>query len=114
MNENSVIASLLHLAGSENFIVEAYRLTEAWASDPDGVNAIEPIPRFIKTNTAIDLGAPGPLVHFVERYDKKGYEERFLQSIDRKPVAHTLKILNRIINGTCLAASSYRCDEKGS
>jgi hypothetical protein len=100
MNTNAVTESLSRIAASENFVAEAYKLTQLWESDPEGANAIDPILKFIEMNTTIDLGAPGPLVHFVERFYRSGYEEKLLQSLTRKPVVHTVNMLNRIINGT--------------
>ena len=47
-----------------------------------------------------DFGSPGPIVHFVERFYKKGYEEELLLSLKRMPTLHTVWMLNRIINGT--------------
>jgi len=38
-------------------------------------------------------------VHFVERFFGKGYEERLLASVARKPTLHTTWMLNRVING---------------
>ena len=46
-----------------------------------------------------DFGSPGPIVHFVETFYKKGYEEELVNSIKRKPTLHTIWMLNRIING---------------
>ena len=47
-----------------------------------------------------DFGRPGPIVHFVERFYKKGYEEELLLSLKRMPTLHTVWMLNRLINGT--------------
>lgn len=38
-------------------------------------------------------------MHFVERFFGKGYEEELIASIQRLPTAHTLWMLNRLING---------------
>ena len=47
-----------------------------------------------------DFGSPGPIVHFVERFYKKGYEEELLLSLKRMPTLHTVWMLNRLVNGT--------------
>ena len=47
-----------------------------------------------------DPEVPGAIVHFVERFYKKGYEELLVESIKRKPTMHTVWMLNRIINGS--------------
>lgn len=36
---------------------------------------VEPILEIISTNPSVDFGMPGDLVHFVEKFYKKGYEE---------------------------------------
>jgi hypothetical protein len=43
---------------------------------------------------------PGALVHFVEEFYQKGYQERLIKSISRKPTMLTVWMLNRVINGT--------------
>ncbi len=46
-----------------------------------------------------DYGSPGPLVHFMEDFHKRGYEDELLRSLDRQPIPHTVWMLNRLING---------------
>ena len=41
---------------------------------------------------------PGPIVHFMESYYKKGYEDELLKSVKRKPTQHTVWMLNRVLN----------------
>jgi hypothetical protein len=38
-------------------------------------------------------------VHFIEKFYRKGYEEKLLESISRRPTFHTVWMLNRLING---------------
>lgn len=45
---------------------------------------------------------PGPLVHFVEKYYKHGYEQLLLESVNARPTIHTLRMLNRIIYDSSL------------
>jgi len=44
-------------------------------------------------------------VHFVERFYQKGYEAKLLESIERRPTAHTVWMLNRLINGAKSAST---------
>jgi hypothetical protein len=60
---------------------------------------VEPLLKLLEKYPDADFGAPGPVVHFVERFFKKGYEALLVASLKRKPTAHTLWMLNRIING---------------
>ena len=66
--------------------------------EEDRMLYIEWILHFMEENPKIDYGMPGPLVHFMEKKYKKGYEKLLLESIKRKPTEHTVWMLNRILN----------------
>lgn len=66
--------------------------------EEDSMLYIEWILHFMEENPKIDYGMPGPLVHFMEKKYKKGYEKLLLKSIKRKPTEHTVWMLNRILN----------------
>ena len=66
--------------------------------EEDSMLYIEWILHFMEENHKIDYGMPGPLVHFMEKKYKKGYEKLLLESIKRKPTEHTVWMLNRILN----------------
>ena len=59
---------------------------------------IKPMITLMEENPNIDFGNPGPMVHFMETYYKKGYEELLLASVNRNPTMHTVWMINRIIN----------------
>ena len=61
-------------------------------------NYIESILLLMEEKPNLDFGAPGPLVHFMEKYYKNGYEERLINSVKRKPTPQTVWMINRIIN----------------
>lgn len=44
---------------------------------------VEPILEIISTNPSVDFGMPGDLVHFVEKFYKKGYEELLIDSVKK-------------------------------
>lgn len=46
----------------------------------------------------ISSGTPGALVHYVESFYKKGYEELLEKSVRNAPTVHTVWMLNRLIN----------------
>ena len=71
-----------------------HELDEAGA----GVWAIDSVLRFMEENPESEFGIPGPLVHFVERFIGAGYEQELLASLVRRPVDHTVWMLNRLIN----------------
>lgn len=59
---------------------------------------IDPILRLMETNPNLDFGTPGPIVHFLESYYKRGYEDALLESVMRSPTCHTVWMINRIMN----------------
>jgi hypothetical protein len=78
----------------------AYRLTDELSGLSDGLDAVDPILRLMEENPSFDFGCPGPLVHFVETFYQRGYEDRLCASIRRRPTPHTVWMLNRLINGS--------------
>lgn len=95
----TMFAELSSRVGQDDFIDAAYDLTERLA-ETDTSEAIEPILKLMETHPEADFGNPGPIVHFVERYHRRGYEQKLLESIGRRPTRHTLWMLNRLINGS--------------
>ena len=65
-----------------------------------GIEAVKPLLQLMERHPLVDFGVPGAIVHFVERFYKKGYEELLVESIKRKPTMHTVWMLKRIINGS--------------
>lgn len=63
-----------------------------------GINAVEPLIKLMERHPLADFGVPGAIVHFVEKYYNKGYEDILYQSIKRSPSMHTVWMLNRICN----------------
>ncbi len=65
-----------------------------------GIEAVVPLLQLMERHPLDDFGVPGAIVHFVERFYKKGYEELLIESVKRRPTMHTVWMLNRIINGS--------------
>ena len=86
-------------------------MVDEWSGSADGLDAVEPILRFMELHPFLEFGMPGPLVHFVERYYGCGYEPKLLDSIGRKPTGHTVWMLNRVINGTKEPRTRHRSIE---
>lgn len=101
MFANDVIDKLREIAASGEFLGQSSKLVDEWSRSPDPFQAVEPILMFMESNPSVELGSPGPLVHFVEQFHRRGYEEKLLESIERRPTRHTVWMLNRLINGTC-------------
>lgn len=100
MNPNDVFQSLEAISKSDDFVAQAYELSEKWNAEQDSYKAVDPILLFLEKHPGLDVGSPGPLVRFVEQFSGDKYEAKLLQSIRRKPTAHTVWMLNRVINGT--------------
>jgi hypothetical protein len=66
---------------------------------PKGINAVGLLLSLLEKNPDIDWGTPGPLVHAVEAFFKKGYEPLLVESVSRTPTCHTLWMANRVVNG---------------
>lgn len=71
-------------------------------SEDDSLDYVDFLLKIMELHPNLDYGVPGPVVHFVERYFQKGYEELLLSSVSSKPTVHTLWMLNRVINSPLL------------
>jgi len=100
MKHSDLTDRLREFANKADEMAEQYELVKQIEDGELGIEAVEPILRFFEDHEDLDMGAPGPLVHYVEKFYKAGYEERLLRSLDRKPTLKTLEMLNRLINGT--------------
>lgn len=99
MTPKEIAGQLEAIKSEDDFVSHCSDLTASWEAANLGVDSIDPILRFIEENQ-IDFGLPGPLVRYVERWCDRGYEQKLVESIRRKPAPHTVWMLNRVINGT--------------
>ncbi len=81
------------------YLEELGALTDEVRSSDEGQLAMEAMLRVIERNPDVDLGSPGPLVHTLETFYRKGYEKKLLESLARKPTDLTVWMLNRLVNG---------------
>src|SRR5262249_4038043 len=100
MKNGDILEQLRAAACRDDYPQRISVLAQGWSEQPDGFGAVEPILQFMEEHPSLDHGTPGPLVHFVETFFGKGNEELLLASLERKPVRHTVWMLNRLINGT--------------
>ncbi len=63
-----------------------------------GLSAVEPLLLFMERHPLSDFGMPGAIVHYVEQFYKKGYEDLLAVSVARRPTLHTVWMLNRVKN----------------
>lgn len=99
MNPTDIFQKLQAISGFDNFVERTHEMTDQWSAEPDSHKAINPIFLFLEEHPNLDVGSPGPLVHFVEDFFGRGYEAKLLDSVRRKPTPHTIWMLNRVING---------------
>jgi hypothetical protein len=100
MASQDITDQLERIALAEDFAIRSADVIEAWCDAGIGVEGVDPILQFMEAHPALDYGMPGPLVHFLEELYLKGYEERLIESVSRKPTGLTVWMLNRVINGT--------------
>ena len=105
MTSEQIFEQLQGIAADDEFAARSSELVAAWSSAGVGLEATEPILRFMEEHPTVEFGMPGTLVHFVERFYQKGYEAKLLESIERRPTAHTVWMLNRLINGAKSAST---------
>ena len=63
-----------------------------------GISAVEPLLLFMERHPLSNFGMPGAIVHYVEQFYKKGYEDLLIASVVRRPTMHTVWMINRIKN----------------
>lgn len=63
-----------------------------------GISAVEPLLLFMERHPLSNFGIPGAIVHYIEQFYKKGYEDLLITSVIRRPTLHTVWMINRIKN----------------
>ncbi|QCT01641.1 hypothetical protein E6C60_0921 [Paenibacillus algicola] len=97
---NRLMVKLEKSIMKEDFIDVTYDIVEEIEERGDAFEAIQPIFKLMEKYSSVNFGSPGPLVHFVEKFYKNGYEEKLVESLKRQPTQHTVWMLNRVINGS--------------
>ena len=98
---NSIIQKMeAGMQDNEDFETVMMDCMEEIEENYNQLDSVQPLLRLMERHPLTDFGSPGPIVHFVERFYKKGYEEELLLSLKRMPTLHTIWMLNRLVNGT--------------
>ncbi len=100
MSTDQICGELEAIKADPDFSARSSALADGWKARGLGGEVVEPILRFMESHPDIDYGAPGELVHYVERFLGRGYEALLLESFLRRPTGHTAWMLNRLIHGT--------------
>ncbi len=82
---------------SEN-LLETETILEEILDTNSAFEYVNPILNVMENNPYLDYGMPGPLVHFMEKFYKNGYEELLINSVSKKPTLQTIWMINRVIN----------------
>lgn len=98
MDSTELRARLEQADKSRDFYSESESIVRELRSSGAGIEAVRVILQFMEEHPTTEYGQPGPLVHFVEKLYQHGYEAELLASLSRRPVAHTVWMLNRIMN----------------
>ena len=89
----------LHDAITEDQEFElADEVMDAMGAYPQPFDLVAPILDFISKHPEVDFGSPGELVHFVEKFYHKGYEDLLLESVQKNPTVHNIWMLHRCCN----------------
>ena len=95
MDKNEIIILLQKgINPYEEYYIED-EVMEAMLEYPNPFELVAPILEIIESNPDIDFGTPGDLVHFVEKFYKKGYEELLLKSVRKSPTMYNIWMLHR-------------------
>lgn len=99
MLTKDVMLVALHDAITEDQEFElADEIVDAMEAYPQPFDLVAPVLDFISKHPEVDFGAPGELVHFVERFYHQGYEELLMESVLKSPTVHNIWMLHRCYN----------------
>jgi hypothetical protein len=99
MTVSAVDADLATISSEGVLLDRQDEMVERWRAQGADLAAVESVLKFMEQHPGWDFGTPGTLIHFVEKFFRKGYEALLVQSVARTPTVHTLWMLNRLING---------------
>ena len=98
MTKEQIIEALKMAAKPYERYFIADEVRQAMMQLPNPGELVEPILNIIGSNPTVDFGTPGDLVHYVECFSGKGYEELLIQSVMKTPTPHNIWMLHRCYN----------------
>ncbi|EQB90148.1 hypothetical protein J2Z44_001706 [Clostridium punense] len=98
MEKEKLIAELYKNVRTSDFLSQSYDILDKLNQYNDLDDTIEPLIKLIESNSDVDFGNPGPLVHYLEELNEEIYLVKLIESIRRNPTEHTLFMFNRTIN----------------
>ena len=94
------ISEIVTKVNHGEFLAVAEKKIEELEEIDTAGESIESLLHLLESNPQVDFGLPGPIVHFLEKFYKNGYEAQLILSVRRRPVPHNVWMLNRLINGS--------------
>lgn len=98
MTKDQIIDKLKNAAKPDDVYDMDKDLIDAIHQYPEPFELVAPILQIIAENPQVDFGTPGELVHFVEQFYKKGYEELLISSVRKNPTPHNIWMVHRCYN----------------
>ena len=84
---------------------DLYEITDGFNDLPDKEALVPSMFSLIERADDVDFGAPGPLVHCIEKTAHKIYFPRLIESLRRRPQFTTLMMAERILNARRLGTA---------
>lgn len=97
--DRALEARIAEVVKLDHAVSELYVIADELKASGAGLGVVRSILHAMEDNPEGDFGTPGPLVQFVEKFWRAGYDEELLASVRRRPTAHTVMMVNRLING---------------
>lgn len=94
-----IVQDLMGISSESDLLDRQDEMAQRWLATGADVSDVTTILEFMEQHPAWEFGKPGAFVRFAEKFYRKGYEKRLIDSINRRPVFHTLWMLNRVVNG---------------
>lgn len=98
MTKQEILDGLTKAARPHETYYLEEELIQAINAYPNPGEFVEPVLELIGNNPTVDFGMPGDLVHFVEMFSNKGYEELLVESVMKTPTAHNIWMVHRCYN----------------
>ena len=98
MTKEQIINALKEAAKPYDSYYIEDEVRQAMMQLPEPFELVEPILEIIGANPTVDFGMPGDLVHYVERFSEKGYEELLIAYVKKNPTAHNIWMVHRCYN----------------
>ena len=96
---DTLLRQLESLIGTDDFEFVSEEIFEKLENEGAGFEIVNDLIGIMERHPLDDLGMPGPVVHFIERF-YPDYLPALVDSVKRAPSMHTVWMLNRCINGT--------------